>query len=190
VTRLRRDRKKLLVVAALVLLAVLVYSIAAKTGNNAAVSTSKVKYNNYRYQDVSLNVSLPETTKVTEDYYSSGEILLNSHLCDDEHKYHGYIQIWNIDNAEEFIGKSKLNSTFHFTSFEHKKFSHNSYTGYVATWTAELQDNGDIAGRDYILQKKGKGDQFLRLSLTANEAVYPEELAEIEETIISFLEWK
>lgn len=187
---MRRDRKKLLVVAALVILAVLVYSIAARTGDNATVSTSKVKYKNYRYQDVSLNVSLPETTQVTEDYYSSGEMLLNSHLCDDEHNYHGYIQIWNIDDAEEFIEKSKLNSTFNFTSFEHNKFSNNSYTGYVAAWTAQLQDSGDIAGRDYILQIKGKDKQFLRISLTIDDAVYPEELAEIEETIVTSLEWK
>jgi hypothetical protein len=185
-----RQRKTLLVVAALVLLAVSVYSIVARIGDNTVVSTSKAKYKNYSYQDVSLNVSLPKTTQVTEDYYSSGELLLNSHLCDEEHKYHGYIQIWNIDDAEEFIEKSKLNSTFNFTSFEHEKFSNNSYTGYVVAWTAQLQDSGDIAGRDYILQKKGGNKQFLRTSLIVDEAVYPEELAGIEETIISSLEWK
>ncbi len=185
-----RQRKTLLVVAALVLLAVLVYSIVARIGDNTVVSTSKAKYKNYSYQDVSLNVSLPKTTQVTEDYYSSGELLLSSHLCDEEHKYHGYIQIWNIDDAEEFIEKSKLNSTFNFTSFEHEKFSNNSYTGYVVAWTAQLQDSGDIAGRDYILQKKGGNKQFLRTSLIVDEAVYPEELAGIEETIISSLEWK
>jgi hypothetical protein len=188
--QVHRQRKTLLIVAALVLLAVLVYSIVARTGDNVAVSTSKIKYQNYSYQDVSLSVSLPETTKVSEDYYSSGEMLLNSHLCDDEHNYHGYIQIWNIGDVEEFIEKSKLNSTFNFTSFEHEKFSNDSYTGYVVAWTAQLQDSGDIAGRDYILQIKGKDKQFLRISLTIDDAVYPEGLAEIEETIISSLEWK
>lgn len=170
---MHRQRKTLLIVAALVLLAVLVYSIVARTGDNVAVSTSKIKYQNYSYQDVSLSVSLPETTKVSEDYYSSGEMLLNSHLCDDEHNYHGYIQIWNIGDVEEFIEKSKLNSTFNFTSFEHEKFSNDSYTGYVVAWTAQLQDSGDIAGRDYILQIKGKDKQFLRISLTIDDAVYP-----------------
>lgn len=187
---MRRDRNKLVVVAVLVVLAVLVYSIVARTGDNAPVSTSKVKYKNYSYQDVSLIVSLPETTKVAEDYYVSGEMLLNSHLCDDEHNYHGYIQIWNIDDAEGFIEKSKLNSTFNFTSFEHEKFSNNSYTGYVVAWTAQLRDGGDIAGRDYILQIKEKNKQFLRISLTVDDAVYPEELTVIEDTMISSLEWK
>lgn len=187
---MRRKRKTSLVLVAIGLLAVLVYVVAAKSGGIATVSTSKVKYKNYRYQDVSLQVSLPETTEVTEDYYSSGEMLLNSYLCDEKHNYHGYIQIWNIDDPEEFIEKSKLNSTFRFTSFEHKKITHESFSGFVATWTAQLQDSGNIAGRDYLLQKKGKDDQFLRISLTANETVYPEKLTKIEETIISSLEWK
>jgi hypothetical protein len=186
----RRRRKTSLVLVVVGVLVVLVYAVAARSGGIAAVSTSKVKYNNYSYQDVSLKVSLPETTHVTEDYYSSGEMLLNSYLCDDKLNYHGYIQIWNIEDPEEFIEKSKLNSTFRFTSFEHKKFTHDSYSDFVATWTAQLQDSGDIAGKDYLLQKKGKDDQFLRISLTVNEAVFPEKLAKVEETIISSLEWK
>lgn len=187
---MRRKRKTLLVLVAVGLLVVLVYAVASRSGGNAAVSTSKVKYKTYSYQDVSLKVSLPETTNVTEDYYSSGEILLNSFLCDEKHGFHGYIQIWNIDDPEEFIEKSKLNSTFRFTSFDHKKITHDSYSGFVATWTAQLQDSGNIAGKDYLLQKKGKDDQFLRISLTVNESVFPEKLAKIEETIISSLEWK
>ncbi len=185
-----RKKKKLLALAALLLLAVLIYSVAAKTGGNTAVSASKVKYNNYCYKDVSLEVSLPESTDVTEDYYSGGELLLNSYLSDEKHNYHGYIQIWNVDDPEEFIDRSKLNSSFNFTSFENEKISSGSFSGFAVTWTARLQDGGDMAGKDYLLQKKGKEDQFLRVSLTVDADVFPEKLAGIGEAIISSLKWK
>lgn len=190
---MRRKERSITVLVTVGLLVVLLYALAAKTGVIAVVSSkdsSQVKYKNYRYQDVSLTVSLPETTEVTEDYYSSGEMVLNSQLCDEVHKYHGYIQIWRVDDPEEFIKRSKLNSTFRFTSFEHKKIKLDSYQGFIVSWSAELQDSGHIAGRDYLLQKKGGDGEFLRISLTAREKVFPEKLGKIADTMVSSVVWK
>lgn len=173
--------------------AVLLIALAVKTGVIAAVSsknTFQIKYETYSYKDVPLTVSLPESTEVTEDYYSTGEIVINSQLCDDVYKYHGCLQIWKISDPEEFIKKCKLNSTYHFTAFEQNKITQGNYQGFIVSWSAQLQDSGDISGRDYILQKKGDENQFLRISLTSREKVFPDELGKIADTIISSVVWK
>jgi len=139
---------------------------------------------------VPLTVSLPESTKVTEDYYSSGEIVINSRLCDDVHNYHGYLQIWRISDPEEFIKKSKLNSTYHFTAYEQNKITQGNYQGFVISWSAQLQDSGYISGRDYILQNKNDEEKFLRISITTNKKAFPDELGKIADTIVSSVVWK
>lgn len=174
------------------LLVVLFSALGAKTGVIAAVSTRispEVKFKDYQYQDVPLKVSLPVTTVVTEDYYSSGEMLLNSYLQDGVLNYRGYIQIWRVADPEGFIKRSKLNSTYNFTFFENRKISHQDYQGFLVSWTAQLQDGRHVSGRDYLLQKKKK-DQFLRISLLAEEGVFPEKLEKIAGTIVSALVWK
>ncbi len=181
-------RRKTTVVLLAILLVLLVIVLVSRSCGSAEVSAAKIKYKDYSYQDVSLKVMLPKTTNVTEDYYSSGEMLLNSYLSDEKLKYHGYIQIWNVSDPKKFIEKSKLKSTFHFKSFEHEQVDYDTYSGYLVTWSAQLEDSGDIAGVDYILQGKGKGDQILRVSLAANETVFSDELVKMAETIIGSLE--
>lgn len=173
--------------------AVFMIALIVRSGVIAAVSsknTSQIKYETYSYKDVPLTVSLPESTDVTEDYYSSGEIIINSQLCDDVHNYHGYLQIWRISDPEEFIKKSKLNSTYHFTAYEQNKITQGNYQGFVISWSAQLQDSGYISGRDYILQNKDDEEKFLRISLTTKEKVFPDELGKIADTIVSSVVWK
>ncbi|HHW29001.1 MAG TPA: hypothetical protein GXX21_05540 [Syntrophomonadaceae bacterium] len=175
------------------LCAVSLVVLIVRSGVIAAVSsknTSQIKYETYSYKDVPLTVSLPESTKVTEDYYSSGEIIINSQLCDDVHNYHGYLQIWRISDPEEFIKKSKLNSSYHFTAYEQNKITQGNYHGFVISWSAQLQDSGYISGRDYILQNKDDEEKFLRISLTTKEKVFPDELGKIADTIVSSVVWK
>lgn len=175
------------------LLTAIFCGLGSKTGVIAAVSTRispQVKFQKYSYQEVPLTISLPGTTVVTEDYYSNGELLLNSYLSDSTQKFRGYLQIWMVDDLEGFIKRSKLNSTFNFTSFEHQKISHNLYHGFRVSWTAVMQDGRQISGRDYLLQKKRKGGQFLRISLMADAPVFPENLDKIADTIVSTLVWK
>lgn len=174
------------------LLGVLLFAIGAESGVIAAVSNRiapEVEMKSYRYQDVPLKVSLPATTAVTEDYYSSGELLLNSYLQDDTLNYCGYIQIWRVADPEGFIRRSKMNSTHRFTSFEHRKISRQRYQGFLVSWTAQLQDGKPISGRDYVLQKKGESSQFLRISLVAEGTAFPEKLKEIGERMLSSLAW-
>ena len=168
-------------------------ALIVRSGVIAAVSSKillRIKYETYSYKDVPLTVSLPESTDVTEDYYSSGEIIINSQLCDDVHNYHGYLQIWRISDPEEFIKKSKLNSTYHFTAYEQNKITQGNYQGFVISWSAQLQDSGYISGRDYILQNKDDEEKFLRISLTTKEKVFPDELGKIADTIVSSVVWK
>jgi hypothetical protein len=175
------------------LLTAIFCGLGSKTGVIAAVSTRispQVKFQKYSYQDVPLTIALPGTTVVTEDYYSNGELLLNSYLNDSIQKFRGYIQIWRVGDPEEFIKRSKLNSTFHFTSFEHQKIKNNTYHGFLVSWTAMMQDGRQISGRDYLLQKKKKEELFVRISLMAEESVFPEKLEKIADTIVSTLVWK
>ncbi len=188
--RWTRSQKFLLIIG---LCAVLLIALIVRSGVIAAVSsknTSQIKYETYSFKDVPLTVSLPESTKVTEDYYSSGEIVINSQLCDDVHNYHGYLQIWRISDPEEFIKKSKLNSTYHFTAYEQNKITQGNYQGFVISWSAQLQDSGYISGRDYILQNKDDEEKFLRISITTNKKAFPDELGKIADTIVSSVVWK
>jgi len=189
----RRWAKSKIFLLIIGLCAVFMIALIVRSGVIAAVSsknTSQIKYETYSYKDVPLTVSLPESTDVTEDYYSSGEIIINSQLCDDVHNYHGYLQIWRISDPEEFIKKSKLNSTYHFTAYEQNKITQGNYQGFVISWSAQLQDSGYISGRDYILQNKDDEEKFLRISLTTKEKVFPDELEKIADTIVSSVVWK
>ncbi|HAF17139.1 MAG: hypothetical protein ACN4A7_09505 [Thermacetogeniaceae bacterium] len=189
----RRWAKSKIFLLIIGLCAVFMIALIVRSGVIAAVSsknTSQIKYETYSYKDVPLTVSLPESTDVTEDYYSSGEIIINSQLCDDVHNYHGYLQIWRISDPEEFIKKSKLNSTYHFTAYEQNKITQGNYQGFVISWSAQLQDSGYISGRDYILQNKDDEEKFLRISLTTKEKVFPDELGKIADTIVSSVVWK
>ena len=189
----RRWAKSKIFLLIIGLCAVFMIALIVRSGVIAAVSsknTSQIKYETYSYKYVPLTVSLPESTDVTEDYYSSGEIIINSQLCDDVHNYHGYLQIWRISDPEEFIKKSKLNSTYHFTAYEQNKITQGNYQGFVISWSAQLQDSGYISGRDYILQNKDDEEKFLRISLTTKEKVFPDELGKIADTIVSSVVWK
>ncbi len=190
--RRRWSRSKILLLI-IGLCAVFMIALTVRSGVIAAVfskNAPKIKYETYSFKDVPLTVSLPESTKVTEDYYSSGEILINSQLCDDVYNYHGYLQIWRISDPEEFIKRSKLNSTYRFTAYEQNKIKQGNYQGFVISWSAQLQDSGYISGRDYILQKMDDEEKFLRISLTTKEKVFPDELGKIAETIVSSVVWK
>lgn len=190
IRRLTKSKMLFLIVG---LCAVFLIALVVRTGVIAAVSaknTSQIKYETYSYKDVPITVSLPESTGVTEDYYSSGEIVINSQLYDDVHKYHGYLQIWKISDPEEFIKRSKLNSTYHFTAYEQNRITQGNYQGFVVSWSAQLQDSGHISGRDYILQNKDDEEKFLRISLTTREKDFPDELGEIADNIISSVVWK
>ncbi|MFY9139945.1 MAG: hypothetical protein WBJ83_03680 [Thermacetogeniaceae bacterium] len=189
----RRWAKSKIFLLIIGLCAVFLIALIVRSGVIAAVSskdTSQIKYETYSYKDVPLTVSLPASTDVTEDYYSSGEIIINSQLRDDVHNYHGYLQIWRISDPEEFIKKSKLNSAYHFTAYEQNKITQGNYQGFVISWSAQLQDSGYISGRDYILQNKDDEEEFLRISLTTKEKVFPEELGKIADTIVSSVVWK
>ena len=189
----RRWAKSKIFLLIIGLCAVFLIALIVRSGVIAAVSskdTSQIKYETYSYKDVPLTVSLPASTDVTEDYYSSGEIIINSQLRDDVHNYHGYLQIWRISDPEEFIKKSKLNSTYHFTAYEQNKITQGNYQGFVISWSAQLQDSGYISGRDYILQNKDDEEKFLRISLTTKEKVFPDELGKIADTIVSSVVWK
>jgi len=190
--RRRWSRSKILLLI-IGLCAVFMIALTVRSGVIAAVfskNAPKIKYETYSFKDVPLTVSLPESTKVTEDYYSSGEILINSQLCDDVYNYHGYLQIWRISDPEECIKRSKLNSTYRFTAYEQNKIKQGNYQGFVISWSAQLQDSGYISGRDYILQKMDDEEKFLRISLTTKEKVFPDELGKIAETIVSSVVWK
>ncbi len=189
----RRWAKSKIFLLIIGLCAVFLIALIVRSGVIAAVSskdTSQIKYETYSYKDVPLTVSLPASTDVTEDYYSSGEIIINSQLRDDVHNYHGYLQIWRISDPEEFIKKSKLNSAYHFTAYEQNKITQGNYQGFVISWSAQLLDSGYISGRDYILQNKDDEEEFLRISLTTKEKVFPEELGKIADTIVSSVVWK
>jgi len=90
----------------------------------------------------------------------------------------------------EFIKKSKLNSTYHFTAYEQNKITQGNYQGFVISWSAQLQDSGYISGRDYILQNKNDEEKFLRISITTNKKAFPDELGKIADTIVSSVVWK
>lgn len=147
-----------------------------------------VKFQDYLWNSIGLKLKLPDTTKVKVDANHAGEIVFNAFLMDEILMFKGYIQIWQVADLEKFLEKNKAESPFKFTAYQVQKVQVKNLTGYRVDWNAEFKGRRPVAGREYFVKNQDK-PEVLRISIFADESPFPKRLEQINDIIISSLEW-
>lgn len=145
------------------------------------------KFKEYNIKKFSFSVKLPETTRISQEFFHEGDVLYSSFLHDDNLKYWGYIQIWNISDLEKFLKDSKVNSSFDFSTYDQQSIQVKSHGGYLVQWSAMLQGN-PVSAKEYFIKKND--NTVLRISIFSNAENFSERLTKTVEFIIASISWQ
>ncbi|KGK91797.1 hypothetical protein DP73_01855 [Desulfosporosinus sp. HMP52] len=136
-----------------------------------------------------LVVDLSESTKVMETpIIESGQLLYSAYLNDQTILIRGYIQIWNLDDLENFLVNSKRISTFDFHSYSLQPIKIANDKGYLTEWTASFGESYRISGLEYWL-KKSDTSGVLRISFFTDTTSFSKEQMGYIEKIINSIIW-
>lgn len=181
-------RYRLLICVTIVLLAAALYFTSTV---NRPISTSTTDgYRKFQVKNFPITINLPKTTNVREDDLSNNnEVLFSTYVNDAVLNFHGYLQVWKIDDLKGFLTGAKAKSRFDFQTFNLQQYKVKALDGYQADWTAIMQDERPVAGKEFFLTKPGSG-QVLRISIFTAKNQLPNDLAGVAEAIVASVEWK
>ena len=152
---------------------------------NSYINTKVLKHN-FNNQ---LVVNLSQSTKVVETpIIESGQLLYSVYLNDQTILIRGYIQIWNLDDLENYLINSKRISTFDFHSYSLKPIKIANDNGYLTEWTASFGDSYRISGLEYWL-KKSDTSRVLRISFFTDATSFSKEQMGYIDKIINSITW-
>lgn len=136
-----------------------------------------------------LLVHLPHSTKVMETpIIERGQLLYSVYLDDPTLLIRGYIQIWKLDDLENYLVNSKRISTFDFQSYSLKPIKVANFNGYLTEWASSFGDSYRISGKEYWLKKSAIGE-VLRISFFTDTTSFSKEQIEYIDKIISSINW-
>lgn len=144
-----------------------------------------VQFVNYEVSPFSLEMQLPETATITEDYIYGGEVLYSCFLQDTTWQFWGYVQIWNISNFNDFLSSSKNQSEWDFVSYDKQEIVIDNHRGFIVKWNAEFRQGQTVLAEEYFLQNN-LNSRVLRVALMTDQDEFPDELAE---ALISSVRW-
>ena len=137
-----------------------------------------------------LTIKLPPTSKVTEDYFGDrSELLLSYYFQDENHLFRGYIQLWQLNDLEHFLVRSRSHSTFDFMSHSLKPIKVVGLSGFIDKWTASFGDLLYISGIEYWL-KEPNGNKVLRISFFTDMTSFSDAQLQEVDNILSSILWK
>ncbi len=137
-----------------------------------------------------LTIKLPPTSKVTEDYFGDrSELLLSYYFQDENHLFRGYVQLWQLNDLEHFLVRSRSHSTFDFISHSLKPFQVVGLNGFIDKWTASFGDLLYISGIEYWL-KEPKDTKILRISFFTDKTSFSDTQLQEVDNILSSILWK
>ncbi|UWG95603.1 hypothetical protein LPY66_11805 [Dehalobacter sp. DCM] len=137
-----------------------------------------------------LSVILPPTTQIKEDDYDDKtEVLLSHYFHDEKYLIRGYIQLWQINDLEQFLVASRANSSYDFQAYSLSKTSVYRLSGYIDQWTASFGDRLSISGKEYWLKKQAD-TQVLRISFFTDATSFSEVQLQGINQILSTIHWK
>lgn len=136
-----------------------------------------------------LTLQLPNSTRAMESkIIEHGQLLYSVYLDDQTMLIRGYIQLWNLDDLENYLVNSQRISTFDFRSYTLKPIEVANFNGYLTEWTASFGESYRISGMEYWLKKPDTSD-ILRISFFADTTSFSNEQIEYIDKIISSINW-
>ena len=156
-------------------------AISANSYNNSKII--KHGFNNQ------LVAHLPQSTKIIETpIIERGQLIYSVYLNDHTVLIRGYIQLWNLDELEDYLVHSKRISTFDFQSYSLKPIKIVTDNGYLTEWTASFGDSYVISGIEYWL-KKSNSSEVLRISFFTDTTSFSKEQKIYIDKVISSINW-
>ena len=136
-----------------------------------------------------LTLKLPRSTRVIEsENIERGQLLDSVYLDDQTLLIRGYVQIWNLDDLENYLVNSQRISTFDFSSYVLKPTKVANFNGFLTEWTASFGESYRITGMEYWLKKPDKSE-VLRISFFSDSTSFSKEQLEYTNKIINSIEW-
>lgn len=164
------------------------YFIAALPVSLPSVSDQNSKIIEHTFNN-RLSVQLPHSTKVIQNQLSDkGQLLYSVYLNNEELLFRGYIQLWRIDDLENFLITSSKNSTFDFKSYSLKPIAAANHNGFIDEWTASFGDLYSISGKEHWLRKKDSSE-VLRISFFTDATSFSNEQRQQIGKILDSVRW-
>lgn len=136
-----------------------------------------------------LTLQLPHSTRAIESKITErGELLYSVYLDDQTLLIRGYIQLWNLNDLENYLVNSQRISTFDFSSYTLKPIEVTNFNGYLTEWTASFGESYRISGIEYCL-KKSDASNVLRISFFTDTTAFSKEHIEFIDKIINSINW-
>ncbi|SDH32295.1 hypothetical protein [Desulfosporosinus hippei] len=152
---------------------------------NSYINTKVLKHN----LNNQLVLNLSESTKVMETpIIERGQLLYSVYLNDQTILIRGYIQIWNLDDLENYLVNSKRISTFDFHSYSLKPIKIANENGCLTEWTASFGESYRISGVEYWL-KKSDTSGVLRISFFTDTTSFSKDQMSYIDKIINSITW-
>ncbi|WP_407311110.1 hypothetical protein [Desulfosporosinus sp. SB140] len=136
-----------------------------------------------------LTLLLPHTTRAMETkIIDRGQLLYSVYLDDQTMLVRGYIQLWNLNDLENYLVESQRISTFDFSSYTLKPIKVANFNGYLSEWTASFGKSYKISGMEYWLKKTDSGN-VLRISFFTDANAFTKEQLDYISNIIRSINW-
>jgi len=149
-------------------------------------NSTKVLNHSFKNQ---LVATIPQTTKVIETPINEkGQLQYSVYLDDQTVLIRGYIQLWNLEDLENYLVNSQRISTFDFQSYSLKPINIAKDQGYITEWTASFGDSYRISGVEYWLRKSDTS-KVLRISFLTDTTAFSKEQLDYIDKIISSINW-
>lgn len=136
-----------------------------------------------------ISLQLPATTQIAEHWLEDRQQLhYSAYLNDEPLGLRGYIQLWQIDDLEYYLQKSKEMSTFDFYTYSLNATHVGDFKGILNSWGASFGQAAKLSGKEYWLYTPQQ--KVLRIAFLTNDTSFNEEQLKVMGTILSSLSWQ
>ncbi|AGA69399.1 hypothetical protein Desdi_1951 [Desulfitobacterium dichloroeliminans LMG P-21439] len=145
------------------------------------------KMNSHEFNQ-EMHLQLPSTTQIVENWVEDREQLQFSATVNDEYyALRGYIQIWQLNDMEGYLQKSKEMSAFDFYTYSLNNIKINDLPGVLTIWGASFGELTRISGKEYWL--KTPNQKVIRIAFLTSDTHFNEAQLKVMGYILSSLAW-
>ncbi|HHY28615.1 MAG TPA: hypothetical protein GX523_18105 [Desulfitobacterium dehalogenans] len=135
-----------------------------------------------------IRLQLPATMQIVENRIENRHQLhYSAYLNDEQFALRGYIQLWQIDDIEHYLQKSKEMSTFDFYTYSLNNTHIGDFKGILNIWGASFGESAKLSGKEYWLHTPNQ--KMLRIAFLTKDTHFNEEQLKTMGYILSSLNW-
>jgi len=145
--------------------------------NSTFVKPVARKFSNYKSIEGHFSFDYPSSFDLNQKSFSGSDILYHIDFQNKSLNVHGFVQVWNLPFAlEEFLKKSKENSTQSYKYFSEKAISVHDLPGFFWDYAVLGNDNKYYKGQEVFLKK---GSNMYRIAYFTPESEWSKSHSDI-----------